>query len=51
MSNLELFFILFPVEYLKEVFIPGKNNLLKIQCNLDNSFGEFYVGSKWVYGS
>ena len=29
MTKLELFIILFPVEYLKEIFIPEMNNLLK----------------------
>ena len=44
--KLELFFILFPVDYLKEVLIPKTNNILKHQMEI----GIFiqWIGC-WVY--
>ena len=34
MKNLEIFFNLFPFEYLKEILIPKNNNLLKHPMDL-----------------
>ena len=46
MTELELFLILFPVEYLKEILLPEKNNLLKHPMDLGEII--LWIGC-WLY--
>ena len=49
-TKLELFSILFSVDYLKEILTPKTNKLLKHPMELGNLFGGWDVGSTWIYG-
>ena len=51
MMNVDLFVILFPVHYLKEILTPPKISFWSIQWTLDNLFGGWGVGYTWVAGS
>ena len=46
MTKLELFLILFPVDYLKEIFIPETNKLLKHPMDLGEII--WWLGC-WLY--
>ena len=49
MTKLDLFLIVYPVDYLKEILIPERKKIRNIQWNLENSFSGCDVGSTWVY--